>query len=261
MKNLQELISVKLQYSEWGNPDAKKTALLVHGITLSSTCFWLVASRLADAGYLVRAVDLRGHGKSPATERYSLEEMAADVLRVRPDDGGAWDIAVGHSLGGAILPYVLAFDGGFAKTALLMDPALRLPSSDEAWMAAFIQSEIEAVTHHDRFRLRYETPLSAIEDMDRKALSLEECTEYTVASILRGGLPWDVTEVFGDIHIPVYVVGADEANAITPKALGDEIAAKYKNFSYSQIEGADHGLQRTHPNELMEKIFEVAALA
>jgi pimeloyl-ACP methyl ester carboxylesterase len=258
MKKLKSMVSVKLNYMEWGDPNASKSALLVHGITLSANSFWRIASRLAADGYLVRAVDLRGHGDSPPTESYLLEELAADVLRFRPDGSDAWDIIIGHSLGGTIATCLLSCDKGFAKSALLIDPALQIPPAAE--MEAFVLSEIDAVTHHNPFMLRAESPHLDREDVDRKAMSLSQSSAYAVSSILRDNSPWDLLPLFADISVPVFILGADEANAVVPKALGAAISSKYENVSYFQVPGADHGVHRTHPDAVMEKALEVAAL-
>ncbi|MBO1755529.1 alpha/beta fold hydrolase [Allobranchiibius sp. CTAmp26] len=50
---------------------------------------------------IVHAVDLRGHGASTWSERYSIDVMAADVIELLPQLGSELDV-VGHSLGGLV---------------------------------------------------------------------------------------------------------------------------------------------------------------
>ena len=62
---------------------------------------WRYGVALADAGWHADAVDLRGHGVAPRALDYTIAAYAADLAATEPDGGGAWDLVVGHSLGGA----------------------------------------------------------------------------------------------------------------------------------------------------------------
>lgn len=57
---------MQLHTREWGTGD--RTALLVHGIMSDSRTWRRVGPALAERGYRVLAVDLRGHGRSPRGE-------------------------------------------------------------------------------------------------------------------------------------------------------------------------------------------------
>jgi pimeloyl-ACP methyl ester carboxylesterase len=106
---------VRLHAREWGTGD--RTALLVHGIMSDSRTWRRVGPALADHGYRVIAVDLRGHGLSPRGE-YSPRHFADDLVDTLPT--GA-DLAVGHSLGGLSLP--LALERLRPLRAVCSDPA------------------------------------------------------------------------------------------------------------------------------------------
>ncbi|MFI9105706.1 alpha/beta fold hydrolase [Streptomyces fildesensis] len=110
---------MKLNTREWGTGD--RIALLVHGIMSDHRTWRRVGPALADRGYRVIAVDLRGHGESPRGE-YSPELFAEDLVETLP--GGA-ELAVGHSLGGLAL----------SLAAERLAPA-RAVYSDPAWASA-----------------------------------------------------------------------------------------------------------------------------
>lgn len=74
--------------------------LLIHGGTASRRAWDLVTPALR-ARHRIVAVDLRGHGQSPAPDSgYSASQLAADVARVIEQLGLDAPTVVGHSLGG-----------------------------------------------------------------------------------------------------------------------------------------------------------------
>ena len=96
--------------------------LLVHGICVGA---WIWEAHflpyLAEAGYDVHAVSLRGHGGSPgraALHNYGLADYAADVAQAAARIGRPV-VVVGHSLGGAVVQHAIARGTRFAAAALL----------------------------------------------------------------------------------------------------------------------------------------------
>jgi pimeloyl-ACP methyl ester carboxylesterase len=93
---------LKLRYLEWGKsrPDA---IVLVHGFSSTADAWTRVGEELGKE-YHVVAPDVRGHGQSDwdPKERYSDDQLAADVrvlvqqLQLRPFT------LIGHSMGGAV---------------------------------------------------------------------------------------------------------------------------------------------------------------
>lgn len=109
---------MRLHTRTWG--DGERTAVLVHGIMADSRTWNLVAPRIADHGYRVMGVDLRGHGAS-GRGRYSPREWADDLVDTLPSEP---EVAIGHSLGAVAL--ALAVDR--------LRPA-RVVYSDPTWLA------------------------------------------------------------------------------------------------------------------------------
>jgi pimeloyl-ACP methyl ester carboxylesterase len=118
---------VKLHHRTWGA--GGRTALLVHGIMSDSRTWHRVGPRLAELGYRVVAVDLRGHGASPRGS-YTPQEWADDLVDTVP---GHLDLAIGHSLGAVAL--------SLAAGRLDCD---RIVYSDPAWLAAQAGTPVDA---------------------------------------------------------------------------------------------------------------------
>ncbi|MFJ8041509.1 alpha/beta fold hydrolase [Kitasatospora sp. NPDC096147] len=113
---------MKLHTREWGTGD--RIALLVHGIMSDHRTWRRFGPALAERGYRVIAVDLRGHGESPRgegatpAEKYGPQAYADDLVETLP--AGA-ELAVGHSLGGLSLRW--AVERLRPQRAVFSDPA------------------------------------------------------------------------------------------------------------------------------------------
>lgn len=113
---------VQLPTLAWGNPGADRHALLVHGLGSDAHTMWEIGAHLAKTGWYAIAVDQRGHGIAPRTTSYRIDEYARDLLAVPRDHD--WDVAIGHSIGGANLVQASAFEPEWSKRLVLIDPAL-----------------------------------------------------------------------------------------------------------------------------------------
>ncbi len=93
---------LRLRYLEWGQPRSEPI-VLVHGFS-STADAWTRVGEVLGADYHVIAPDLRGHGQSDwdPQERYSDEQMAADVRVLVQQLGLPPFTLVGHSMGGAV---------------------------------------------------------------------------------------------------------------------------------------------------------------
>ena len=102
-----EAAGTRLAYRVWGSPGAPPLVLL-HGLGDGAADWDAVAPALARQRR-VYAPDLRGHGGSDRSGRYSVELMEADVLGFLDAlELGRVDL-IGHSMGG-LVGYLLAGD-------------------------------------------------------------------------------------------------------------------------------------------------------
>jgi alpha-beta hydrolase superfamily lysophospholipase len=118
-------------------PDGGARAVvgLVHGIHEHSGRYAYPASLLMARGYEVRALDLRGHGRSEGeramVERFEdyVADVHAFVQQVREDAGGRPVILMGHSMGGLVAAATVVEHGMEDLAGLVLSsPALRVPA-------------------------------------------------------------------------------------------------------------------------------------
>lgn len=115
---------------EQGEPHA--VVLLVHGLGEHSGRYGHVAQVLVEAGYAVRALDHRGHGRSGGkrafVKRYDefLHDLHQFRTMVQREDPGVPLVLLGHSMGGNIaMGYTLGNQDGIAAL-VLSGPALQI---------------------------------------------------------------------------------------------------------------------------------------
>jgi pimeloyl-ACP methyl ester carboxylesterase len=103
--------------------DGPRTAALVHGASESSTAWQDFADILVET-YDLRLilVDQRGHGSSPRSHSYRIEDFAADLTETLPT---GLDFVIGQSLGGRAA--ALAAPALRPAHFIGVDPAFSLP--------------------------------------------------------------------------------------------------------------------------------------
>ena len=117
--------AVDCEYSIEG---AGPPLFLIHGIGAARDT-WRFLMPVLSSHYTVISYDLRGHGASPCPDpNYGLDELVADLERVRERTGIKQAHFAGHSLGGMIGPaYALAHPDRVLSLGLLSTAAFRTP--------------------------------------------------------------------------------------------------------------------------------------
>jgi pimeloyl-ACP methyl ester carboxylesterase len=207
----------QLATRSWG-PEGREAAqrplaVLVHGVTSSSRTWWRVGPALAERGYRVLAVDLRGHGSSPRpTAGLSVADLATDVAEtVEAAARPPVDLLVGHSLGALVALELVAAQPGFARRLVVEDPPG--PSSiDWAAVAASIEADTRrAATEPDALLrdMQAANPGWPAGEAERRLADLADCDGQAVAAALRPGVPFDLA-AFLAAPIPVLMLLGEE---------------------------------------------------
>jgi pimeloyl-ACP methyl ester carboxylesterase len=238
---------VRLQTHVW-NPLGDRRALLLHGLTSDGACWWRLASELADDGWMVLAPDLRGHGRSPAAIAYDLPTLAGDVELL----GTAWDLVVGHSLGGAVAAHLLARSDTIAA-AVLIDPVLALSDVTRRELHA----EGGTVTAAD---VRAAQPRWDERDVHRKVAAAALCTPDVVAAVLDQNDPWSVVELATAWTARVHLVAADPGlGALLTPELAARVVTGDGRVTAEVVAGAGHSVHRDRPEAVSEAVAAVLA--
>jgi pimeloyl-ACP methyl ester carboxylesterase len=159
---------MRLHTRTWG--DGERTAVLIHGIMSDSRTWLVVGPKIAERGYRVVGVDLRGHGRS-GRGRYSPQDWADDLVETLPAEPA---VAVGHSLGGVAL--ALAVDRLRPRRAVYSDPA---------WLADHRDGDrgpdrFRRFKHATRDEVEAVHPRWSPEDIDVEMATLREWDPDTV---------------------------------------------------------------------------------
>jgi pimeloyl-ACP methyl ester carboxylesterase len=105
----------------------------VHGLGESRRTFRFLVPLLADAGYRVAAMDVRGYGESAGEwQDYSVESVGADMLALTWQLGGP-AVVVGHSIGGASAAWAAA-EAPEAISGLVLIGTSAFETPVKAWM-------------------------------------------------------------------------------------------------------------------------------
>lgn len=236
---------VALQVRVW-NPGAARRVLLVHGLGSDSGTCWRLAEAVAAAGATAVAPDLRNHGRSPTTLDHRITAYAADVALL----ADAWDLVVGHSLGGSVLAE-LCTRPGFARRGVLLDPVLWLRPDDRDQLRADLAGEVGGVLTHDA--LAASNPTWGEEDRHRKVLAAATVSRRTTDLTIDHNDPWDVRDRVARWVCPVKLVAADpDQGGLLKPADVAEAQAAHPGVSATTVEGAGHSVHRDAPTAVVE---------
>jgi pimeloyl-ACP methyl ester carboxylesterase len=219
-------------------------ALLLHGVTSSSRTWWRVGPALAERGFRVLAVDLRGHGSSPRTVAgLSAADLAADVAETVP---GPVDLLVGHSLGALVALELVARRPWFARRLVVEDPPG--PSSvDWAGLAAGIDTDTRrAVADPAGLRrdLQAANPAWPPGEAERRVADLADCDGPAMAAAVRPGIPFDLPALLAAADLPVLMLLAEETLGSNLLGLDRKAATEALGNGTTRVLPAGHSVHR-----------------
>ena len=221
---------MRLHSTTWGSGD--RIALLVHGLMADHRTWRRVGPALAEHGYRVIAVDLRGHGlsgRAAGPEAYRPEDHADDLVESLPS--GA-ELAIGHSLGGLVL--ARAVERLAPARAVYSDPAWHLSAGPCGYRAEmFVRGK--SMT---REQIKGFNPHWPDEDVDVEMASVRDWDERTAHGLTAfvGADMWPARPV-----VPSLVTLADPSTLVRPehaRMLTD------RGFELRTVKGAGHTIHR-----------------
>lgn len=227
----------------WGTSGPR--ILLVHGLSSSAESWWRVVEALSPHAQ-VTAVDLRGHGASPAGERYTVADYASDLPR---DD---WDAVVGHSLGGAA-SVVAASRPGFTRSLVLLDPVLEVAEADYDEVAADQVAELAL----DEASIAAAKPHWHERDRAAKLAGVRAVAPDAVGRTFTDSGEWNVVAEARALAVPTLILSGDpEVYTMLDPELGQSLARDNPVVDYRVIARAGHSPQRDVADETLEVLRE-----
>lgn len=267
-------VDIDIFYTDHGPADAQPV-VLIHGFPLNGESWDLQSRALLESGYRVIAYDRRGFGASSKTASGSDYDTFASDLHALVEDLELEDaVLVGFSMGtGEIARYLSRYGASrIAKAAFLgsLEPYLLITEDnpDGAGDQAFFDGTAAAVAE-DRyafltgfFRDFYNLDELLGDRISQEAVdaSVQVANQAGNAAIAAAPLTWP-TDFRGDIAaitVPTLILHGTADNILPI----DKTARRFRELvpeatplTYVEIDGAPHGLLRTHGAEVNEALL------
>jgi aminoacrylate hydrolase len=234
----------ELFYEETGRGEP---LLLVPGLSGRGS-FWAQQVAAFSRDFRVVVHDHRGTGRSTHSRiRYSVEQMADDVVRLMDALGIEAAHLVGHSTGGAI-GQILALEHPRRLRSLVLSATWAGP--DPYFQRLFESRKgvllSQGVDAYVRASALFMTPPAWISANDallteqHKAALAEAAPVEVTASRIDAILRHDRRERLRDIRVPTLVIVAED-DIITPRFYSDELATRVPGAKLVVLETGGHG--------------------
>lgn len=246
-------------------------AVLIHGVTSSADTWWRVGPALAERGWSVLAVDLRGHGRSPrGFDGIGLADLAADVAAtVRAEtgerDGTAEDgrdgeplveLLIGHSLGALTAMTLLAAEPSFARLVVLEDPPCQEAVDWPAEADRVGRDARLARTDPETLRAEFRAPPYSLteRDVEHKITCLRALDMETLQAVLRGGMVFDVAAMARKVTVPALLFLGEPARGSL--LFGEPRAATATGLAqgWTEVVPAGHSIHRDAHESFMRRL-------
>lgn len=244
------------QVGETGTP-----LVILHGV-FGSSDNWLTIGKVLGEQFRVFMLDQRNHGRSPRSDEFSLDALAADLKEFLDDQQLADAILVGHSMGGKVaMQFAMNYPDAFSKL-VVVDIAPRFyPVHHEAILTGLNAINLAKLTTRqeaDEIFSEYE-PDWAVRQFLLKNLYRNTETGQFDWRINLPVLTRDIGEVGSElmntkiIDKPTLFIRGAESSYIT----NEDEKTIHQLFSNAQIEtiaGAGHWVQADKPAEFVELV-------
>lgn len=250
--------------------------LLVHGLASNARLWDGVAERLAGAGHVAVAVDLRGHGRSSKPDGpYDVPTVADDLAALIAGLGLSRPVVAGQSWGGNVVVELAARHPSATRGIVCVDGGWLEPSrAFPDWEACRLALSPPRLAGR---------PLADIERHVRSAhpdwpetgiratlANFEVRPDGTVApwltfdrhiAVLRGMWDHHPSERFGALTAPVLLTPADTGDAEWTARKRTEVAAALAAMPTARVHWfrGDHDIHAQHPVEFADVMLAATA--
>lgn len=229
--------------AEVRGPTNKPVTVLLHSLALDRSVWEPAVAPLTDFGPVV-LLDLRGHGQSPASTAFSIEDMADDVEVTLADFGLDHVALVGMSMGGCVAQAMATRHPARIRSLGLIDTtAWYGPSAAKDWAARASIAESQGMRALSEFQLtrwfsdefRKSNPEACSELLD--IFAKNEVASYVSSCRALGA--FDGREGLAHLDIPTSVI-VGELDEATPPVMAEDLHTRISGSSLTVIPGSKH---------------------
>ena len=228
--------------------------ILIHGIGASRHSWDGLIAHLRDEFRCI-SYDLRGHGRSPApAPSYTLDDLVADLERLRLELGLERAHFAGHSLGGMIGPaYARRYPGRVLSLGLFSTAAFR--SEDDA---AKVRGVVAAMRSRgiapvlETLKERWFTPefmARRPEVIERRMQQVIETNADVFLSVFDIYAQTEMSPWLNEIAQPALVLTGENDGGCNPR-LNRQIAAALPNASLAILPSLRHAILLEAPDRV-----------
>src|SRR5215218_3924578 len=251
---------VALTYEDTG--EGAPPLLFVHGWCCDHTYFAPQVEHFG-ARYRCVAVDLRGHGESDAPEQpYTIAGFADDLAWLCGEIGLERPVAIGHSMGGAVVLELAARFPDLAAAAVAVDSPLLPAESRREAITQFARALWEPGYRELAQRFVADNLFIPTDDPERKArivAAMADAPQHVMASAMEQLFAWDGAAAAAAVSAPVLAL--DASRSLSDMARLRELCP---SLVVGQTVGAGHFNHLEVPeqvNAMIARFLEVAVPA
>ena len=240
--------------------------ILIHGWPLSGKSWEPQVQVLLDAGYRVITYDRRGFGKSqPTSDGYDYDGLTADLEQLITDLDLQNVVLVGFSMGGGEVVRYLTNNGSenISKIALISSiiPIVKQTEDNPDGVPESDLNEIlenlkkDRVTFLESFHKNFYNYGLLSQSVSQAQLNYDWSIASNASPLatLKCAESWANTDFrpeLQNVKVPTLIVHGDADKVVPIATAGAQAAKGIANSEYHVIEGAPHGLNVTHADEL-----------
>ena len=251
LKTMRLESGLRLEYAEYGDPDAETLVLLL-GITDSWFSFSRLLPLLDPARYHAYAISQRGHGDSDRPESgYSMDDFASDAVSFMDAVGVARATIIGHSMGSVVARRVASTYPERVSRLVLVGSSLTFVSDLTREFRAAVQALEDPVPSEFAREFQESTlhvPVPA-EFLDRVVAETLKLPARVWQGALDGALAVDDERQLASIRVPTLVMWGDR-DGYFPREQQDRLVAAIPGARLLVYPDTGHDLHWERPESV-----------
>lgn len=267
--NQQNGKEIKIFYEDHGDG---APVVLIHGWPLSHRSWDAQVTALVNGGYRVIAYDRRGFGQSETEwNSYDYDTLAADLYALIEELELNDVTIVGFSMGGGeVVRYISNYGTGKIARAALVASIIPLvaqkPDNPDGVPQDALDEIMESLnTDRVAFLKGFHKNFYNYSLLNKTVSEARLDTDFIIASgasenaTQKAAEAWATTDFrpeLKNITVPTLIIHGDSDSIVPIETSARQAAAGIANSEYHIIEGAPHGLNCTHAEELNKLLLQ-----